>query len=104
VARLRGDAALRLLVLLVGDLAVAQEELSEGVLGRARAGEDDLPLLPVNGPLEMGPPHDELAGLADHRDEAQHVGELYFREISLEDRFIGHRTGGKSTKVLSAES
>ena len=64
VAGLGGDAALGLLVLREGDLAVAEEELAEGVLGGVGVGEHDLAFFPVDGALEVLVAHDELAAAA----------------------------------------
>ena len=85
-----GDAALRLLVLDRGDLAVAEEELPERVLGRVRRGEDDLPLLPVDAALELIPAQGQLPGAADQGDETEHIRQLDARKISLEDGGVRH--------------
>ena len=42
------------------DLAVAEEELAEGVLGGVRGGEDDLAVLPDDRALELTAAEDEL--------------------------------------------
>ena len=92
MADLRRDATLRLVVLLLADLAVTQQEEAEGVLGRVRGREDDVAVLPDERPLHPFAAEDELAAAADHRDETQHIRELDAREIALKDWGVGHRT------------
>src|SRR6266704_1859764 len=85
-------AALRLVVLLLTDLAVAQQEEAERVLGGVRGREDDVAVLPDECPLHSFVAEDELPAATDHRDETQHIRELDAREIALKDWGVGHRT------------
>ncbi len=90
VAQQRRHAPLRLLVLLLIDLAVAQEKLPEGVLVRARAGEHDLALFPMDRPLQIRAAHDELPALANHRHETEDIRKLDLGKVALKDWFLGH--------------
>jgi hypothetical protein len=46
----------------------------------------------MDAALELRAAHDELAALADHRHEAQDVGQLDLREIALKDWSFLHGT------------
>src|SRR5262249_34006791 len=74
----------------LGDLPVAEEELTEGVVGAVGGGEDDFAFHPVELALESSLLEYEFARPADHRDEAQHVGDLDALQISLENRAVVH--------------
>src|SRR5262249_38721394 len=80
----------RLFVLPGRDLAVAQEELSERLLGRVGGGEDDLAVLPVDAALELIPLKGQLPCAADQGDETEDVRQLDAREIALKDRCVRH--------------
>ena len=85
-----GDAAFRFFVLLLGDLAVAQQEHAEGVLGRVGGGEDDLAVFPVDGALQLFVDQPQLPGAADDGKETEDVRQLNAREIALEDVILRH--------------
>src|SRR6202011_4297928 len=44
--------------------------------------------LPVNGPLHLGLPDDELAGDANHRQEGEQIRNLHAREIAFQNGFL----------------
>ena len=84
VTHLGGHAPARLVELFAGDLSVAQQKLSQGVLERARSGEDDIALPPVHGALEIVVLHDEASGGADHRQKAENVRQLNGGQVAFE--------------------
>src|SRR5436190_5311783 len=86
VPQLRRHPPLRLLVLLLRDLPVAQQELPQRMLRRVRRREHDLPARPVDVPLEILPREHKLPRLANHRDETEDIRKLDLREIPLQYR------------------
>src|SRR5262249_38630570 len=90
VTHVRPDPQRGLVVLLLRDLAVAQQELAERIIRTVRGGENHLALQPVQCPLEPPLLEVQLAAAADHRDEAEHVGDLDAPEVPLENRAIVH--------------
>ena len=86
MAHVRTNALRGFVVLLLCDLPVAQKELAKALFGGVGGGEDDLAFEPVQRAVEPRLFEVQLAAPADHRDKAQHIGDLNAPQISFENR------------------